>query len=64
MHKAELASKEEATLALNVASEILDIMFPAVVTKIGLHLHEGFIICDDWKCKNEGTPIERIIKST
>jgi len=64
MHKAELASKEEATLALNVASEILDIMFPAVVTKIGLHLHEGFIICDDWKCKHEGTPIERIIKST
>lgn len=50
MHRAETASKEEAELAIGVASEILDQLFPAVIRKIGLHLHDGFRICNDWKC--------------
>ena len=54
MHRGEAASKEEATLALRVASEILETMFPAVATKMGLHLHDGFRICNDWKCNYEG----------
>jgi hypothetical protein len=50
MHRAETASKEEAELAIGVASEILEKLFPAVIREIGLHLHDGFRICNDWKC--------------
>lgn len=64
MHRGELASKEHAELALGVASEILEAIFPSVVNKMGLHLHDGFRICADWKCKYENTPIRRIIEGT
>jgi hypothetical protein len=60
LHTAQTSSHEEATLALAVASTILGELFPAVVTRMGLHLHDGFRICDDWKCKYEGTGIEKL----
>ncbi len=53
MHRAETASKEGAELAIGVASEILEKLFPTVIAKIGLHLHDGFRICNDWKCNYE-----------
>lgn len=53
MHRAEVVSKDDADLALGVATIILETIFPAVVKKMGLHLHEEFRICDDWKCKYE-----------
>jgi hypothetical protein len=31
---------------------------------MGLHLHDGYRICADWKCQYEGTPFEKIIKGT
>jgi hypothetical protein len=64
MHEAQTATSGEAGLALGVASTIIESLFPMVVTKMGLHLHEGFRICDDWKCRYEGTPIEKILKCT
>jgi len=64
LHRAEAASVEEAVLALGVASAIIETMFPAVATKMGLHLHDGFRICNDWRCKYEGTPIGKIIEGT
>ena len=51
MHRAETVSEEQADLALCVGSEILERIFPSVVEAIGLHLHDGYRICDDWKCK-------------
>jgi hypothetical protein len=53
MHRAETVSKEGAELAIGVASEILEKLFPTVIAKIGLHLHDGFRICNDWKCNYE-----------
>ena len=64
MHRAEKASEQNADLALGVASEIVDNIFPEVVVKMGFHLHDGYRICSDWKCKHEGTPLGKIIEST
>lgn len=64
LHTAQMASKEEAALALSVASTIMETLFPSVVTRMGLHLHDGYRICDEWKCKYEGTPMEKILKAT
>jgi len=61
---AQVASEEEASLALNVAFTIMETLFPSVIRKMGLHLHDGFRICADWKCQYVGTPLENIIKAT
>lgn len=55
MHRANKASQEDADLALDVASEILEKIFPEVVTRMGFHLHDGYQICSDWKCKHKGS---------
>lgn len=64
MHQAQTATTDEAGLAIGVASTIMENLFPTVVAKMGMHLHEGFRICDDWKCRYKGTPIEKILKAT
>ncbi|MBI2470034.1 MAG: hypothetical protein HYV59_02155 [Planctomycetes bacterium] len=64
MHRAEKASEQNADLALGVSSEIIDRIFPEVVVKMGFHLHDGYRICSDWKCKHKGTHLEKIIDST
>jgi hypothetical protein len=64
MHQAQTATIDEADLALGVASTIVENLFPTVVAKMGLHLHEGFRICDDWKCRYEGALMEMISKAT
>jgi hypothetical protein len=64
LHTAQKAFHEDAKLALGVASTIINELFPAVVTRMGLHLHDGYRICDDWKCKYEGTEIGKILKTT
>jgi hypothetical protein len=63
LHTAQKASEDEAYFALAVASTIMETLFPSVVTRMGLHLHDGYRICDDWKCKYEGTPIDKILKA-
>jgi hypothetical protein len=62
VHKAESGSIEEASLALGVAGTIVEELFPKVVQEMGLHLHEGFRICNDWKCEYEATPTGEILK--
>ena len=64
LHTAQTASHEEAALALGVASTIVGELFNAVVTRMGLHLHDGFRICDGSKCKYQGTEMEKIFKAT
>lgn len=51
MHRAEKASPEMARLALAVASEIIDSIFPDIVMGMGFHLHDGYQICSDIQCK-------------
>jgi len=63
MHRAIKAEVEDADLALAVASEILESIFPEIITKMSLHLHDGFRICDDWKCQYKGTKFENILNS-
>ena len=63
MHRAVKAEAEHADLALTVASEILESIFPEIIAKMGLHLHDGFRICDDWKCQHNGTKFENILNS-
>jgi hypothetical protein len=50
LHRAETASNEEAERSVAVASVVLEELFPAVVSKLGLHLHEGFRVCNGWGC--------------
>jgi hypothetical protein len=64
VHQAQTATSDEANLALGVASTVIENLFPTVVGRMGLHLHEGFRICDDWKCRYKGTEFERILKTT
>ena len=63
MHRAVKAEVEDADLALAVASEILESIFPAIIAKMGLHLHDAFRICDDWKCQYKGTKFESVLNS-
>ncbi len=63
MHQAQIVTSDEAILALSVATTVLEILFPTVVKRMGFHLHEGFKICDNWKCKYIGTEFEKILKT-
>lgn len=53
MHKAQTYEKEEADIANAVATEILRVIFPKVVKNIGFHIHNDYLICDEWRCKYE-----------
>lgn len=64
VHQAQTTTSNEAILALGVASTVLEDLFPKVVERMGLHLHEGFRICDDWKCRYKGTTMEKILEVT
>jgi hypothetical protein len=64
VHAAQSASGEEMSLALSVASTVVETLFPSVIKNMGLHLHDGYRICRDWKCQYDGTPFEKIIRGT
>ena len=64
VHAAKIASEEETDLALSVACNVIETLFPSVITKMGFHLHDGYKICSDCKCQYEGTPIGKIIKGS
>lgn len=50
VHQAAAASLADAQQAIAVAETMLTGIFPAVITKLGLHLHEGPRVCDSPKC--------------
>jgi hypothetical protein len=64
VHSAQTASNSEAKMAFGVASTVIDTLFSTMVSKMGLHLHQGFRICNDLKCKFKGTDFEQILKIT
>lgn len=43
LHRAENASPKQAEQAIAVAEVILEELFPAVVARLGLHLHDGVL---------------------
>jgi hypothetical protein len=50
VHQAEMATVEEAHLAIAVATYLVENVFPQVIKHLGLHLHDGVRICNDTKC--------------
>jgi hypothetical protein len=50
VHRAQDASAEQAELAIAVASALLEDVFPALLTNIGLHLHDAVRICGGIYC--------------
>ncbi len=54
IHRAEVVEPERAGLSVSVAEAVLGEIFPAVITHLGLHLHEGVRICNGPLCQFEG----------
>ena len=51
LHRAEKVSRSDADLSLCVGSDILEHIFPSVLKAMDLHLHDGYRICDSWRCR-------------
>jgi len=47
LHRAEPASAEDAARSIAVASTVLEVVFPAVVNSLGLHLHQEGRLCNE-----------------
>lgn len=50
VHRADETNGEQAERSVCVASTVLEQIFPALITRLGLHLHEGIRVCNDWQC--------------
>jgi hypothetical protein len=59
MHRAEVATKDEAEQAIAVATAVTEELFPALAKSLGYHLHDGFRLCGDQYCLE--LPINRKI---
>lgn len=53
IHRAEKVTSAEAELSISAAQAVLDEVFPAVVSGLGLHVHDGVRVCGDYLCKLE-----------
>ncbi len=53
MHRADDVGDGESQKAISVASAVLDELFPSLIKKLGLHLHEGGRVCNDYHCKHK-----------
>jgi hypothetical protein len=51
IHNGDTGDKDEAEKAIAVASELMETLFPALVGKLGFHIHDGFRLCTNWTCK-------------
>lgn len=51
LHRAEQSSVEDARQSIDVASAVLETLFPAVATHLGLHIHDGFRVCNQAGCR-------------
>lgn len=48
LHRCQLANVADATNAVEVASEVLERLFPALLGRLGMHLHDGYRVCNRW----------------
>ena len=53
LHRAELASEEEAEQAIAVAAAILEEIFPSIIKQLegAFHVHENGRVCNDYSCE-------------
>jgi hypothetical protein len=51
VHCCESASHTEAEQAIEVAEAMIETIFPVTIKKLGLHLHQGFQVCNDIDCE-------------
>lgn len=52
VHKGESATRAQADQAIAVAQTILEDLVPKVVSNLGLHLHNGVRVCEEWACRH------------
>jgi len=52
LHRCESASHNEAARAIGVAEAMIEVIFPATIAKLGLHVHQGLRVCDGIDCEN------------
>jgi|RhiMetdeSRZDD1v2_1073273.scaffolds.fasta_scaffold580565_2 hypothetical protein len=52
LHRCEAASHNEATQAIGVAEAMIEVVFPATIARLGLHLHQGWQVCNDIDCEH------------
>jgi hypothetical protein len=45
VHRADQASPEEARTAVDIATVVVEQLFPTVVNNLGLHVHAGLAVC-------------------
>jgi hypothetical protein len=53
VHKAEVATKAEAELAISIAGEIVEVVFPRFAKSLRFHVHNGFELCSKQECNPE-----------
>ena len=53
MHRGETASSEDTQLAISIAASLLEVIFPHLMQEMGFHIHDDYLICNDWTCKND-----------
>ena len=58
LHKGLQATCEEAGHSIAVARTLLEEVFPPVIAKLDLHLHENMVICDKSDCIPSGNQSE------
>jgi len=46
LHRCEPATNAEASHAINLATEVLERLFPTLIERISLHLHDGYRVCN------------------
>ena len=54
VHRCAPASHEQAAQAIEVAKTMIEVIFPATIAHLGLHLHEGLRVCNDIDCATLG----------
>lgn len=63
MHSGDTAKPEQTKLAICVAESLVETVFPQLIKEMGFHLHHDYRICNNWKCKHEGTELGKLIDS-
>ncbi len=56
LHSGVAVTEADAMAALTVARALLQDVFPRVIENLGMHLHDGVRICEDWHCKDRRSP--------
>lgn len=52
-HNAQPADEEDAELAVGVTATLVEQIFPRVISRVGFHVHDDYVVCTDRKCLME-----------